>query len=550
MAKKVVADKKVGMNTKLFLLAIQEMEEKKGIPTEKTVKALKEAIEGALRTKGYEDTMFRTEISLEEAKIEIFGLFHVVDTVNDDVLEISREDASAKLLEVPGAFIDAENNLNLPISIDNFTTAQAKKCQNIFIQKIREIEKAIIYEAYSNKVGENVTVSVEKVEDRFIFINLGKTTITMDNRQLIGRETFRVGDQIRVYLSKVDSSSQGPQIVVSRADPNFLKRLFEEENRDVYDGTVIIRNIAREAGERSKVSVESTDPNVDPVGACIGPGGTKIQKICNQINHEKIDVVQYHVSPGLFIAEALKPAEIVGVYIVSEEEKKAIAVVKDGGLKIAIGKKGVNARLAGALTEYHIDILEESIAREQNVPFVTMERMKEQEDALIYEIRRQKIMEENKKKEEERLKRIKEEEAQLKAKAQEEENKTSQEKEVIQEEVKEEFIPEVNEPKVEETVEYNPVITGQRVNLEELERQIEEEKKKNNNKQNFRKKKEEVEEEEEVEEKKVDRSNYLDIYTDEELEELDEEERENEEYDEDDEDEDIDYDEYDEYYED
>ncbi len=536
------------MEAKTFLLAIKEMEEKKNIPQSTTIQALKEAIEGALKIKNYEDAIFKTSILPEEGKIEIFELHKIVDQVEDDVLEISHEDAEKKMKEIPGAFVDGESYLNVPVSIDKFTGPQAKKCQNIFIQRIREAEKALIYATYSDKVGENVTASVEKVEDRYILINLGKTSVVLDNRNLIGRETFRPGDQIRVYLSKVDSSSQGPQIMVSRSDPGFLRRLFEEEVHDVYDGTVEIREIAREAGERSKVSVETREPNVDPVGACIGQGGNKIQKICAQINHEKIDIVQYHVYPGLYIAEALKPALVLGVKIVSEEEKKAIAVVKDGDLKIAIGKKGVNARLAVRLTGYHIDILEESEAKNQNVEYLTMDRMKEEEERMIFERRRQAILEEQAKEEQERKRRLEEEMTRM----EKEEKVLSEEKVSSKQEVVEEKPTEVEEKEVkkeEEVVEYKPKVVGQRVSLEDLERQIEEEKKKSSNKQNFRRKKEEMEKEDVEEEKKtIDRSNYMDIYTQEELEELDQEEND-EDYDED-EDENVDYDEYEEYYED
>ena len=553
------------MDAKIFLQAIKEMEEKKGIPSSKTLQALKEAIEGALKSKNYEDMMIETNINKDEGRIEVYEKHHIVEEVKDDVLEISKEDAEAKLREVPGSFVDGNNDLNVPVSVDNFTTMQAKKCQSIFIQKIREIEKAIIYEAYSNKVGENVTVTVEKSEDRFVIINLGKTTITMDNRHLIGRENFRVGEQIRVYLSKVDSSSQGPQIVVSRSDPNFLKRLFEEENREVYDGTVVIKNIAREAGERSKVSVEATDPNVDPVGACIGQGGSKIQKICNQINREKIDIVQYHVHPGLFVAEALKPAQVLGVKLVSKEERKAIAIVKDGELKVAIGRAGVNVRLASQLTSYHIDILEETAAQESNVDYVTIERMKDEEEAMIYEIRRQKILEEQERQEQERLRRMQEleklratEEVQDVNKEVEEDLSHVEENEEVNDISKVEYVEETKEvvkeePKVEqvETVEYNPVVTGERISLEELERQIEEEKKRSSTQVNFRKKKDnEEEKKEEVKEKEIDRSNYMDIYTDEELKELEEEEEDLDSYDDSDEDDYEDYDEYDKYYED
>ena len=535
------------MKTKDFLLAIEELESV-GIAREITIQALKEAFESTIKKKNYEDAVVSVEINPEKGAIDIFSIRNIVDEVNDDVLEVSREDAEAELKSIPGAFVDGENRLNTPILVDDFTRADALKFKSILKQKIKEAEKANIYAAYSDKVGEIVTGYVEKVEPRYTLINLGRTSVILSDKHKIGDEMFKTGDAVKVYLAEVNSSSQGPQIMVSRSDAGFLKRLFEEEIHDVFDGTVIIKDIAREAGERSKVSVVSNDINVDPVGACIGQGGQKIQRICSQINREKIDIIQYHIHPGLFIAEALKPASVVGVKIVSEEERKAIAVVKEGDLRVSIGKRGVNARLAVKLTGYHIDIVELPEAFEKGIEFDTIEKMKDREEQMVFEAKRAQILAEARS---EALKAASEEvleEVVEESKEVEETVVETVETQVVETPVIE-TTPVVEEKEVEEevVVEYKPKIVGERISLDELEKSIEEEKKKSTPKFVARKPKKEEVVETPVEEKKViDTSKNMAIYTDEELEEFENEDYEDDYYDDDEE---IDYTEYDKYYE-
>lgn len=552
------------MKTKDFLLAIEELENV-GIAREITIQALKEAFESTIKKKNYEDAMVSVEISPEKGAIDIYSIRSIVDEVEDDVLQVSREDAEEELRSIPGTFVDGDNRLNTPILVDDFTRADALKFKSILKQKIKEAEKANIYAAYSDKVGEIVTGYVEKVEPRYTLINLGRTSVILSDKHKIGDETFKTGDAVKVYLAEVNSSSQGPQIAVSRADAGFLKRLFEEEIHDVFDGTVVIKDIAREAGERSKVSVISNDINVDPVGACIGQGGQKIQRICSQINREKIDIIQYHIHPGLFIAEALKPATVVGVKIVSDEERKAIAVVKEGDLRVSIGKRGVNARLAVKLTNYHIDIIELPEALEKGIDFDTIEKMKDREEQMVFEAKRAQILAEQARDEA------------LRAAAAEEEEVVAEEETLVVEDaspieevatpvvedtsvVEEVAAPVVEETPVvetapvveekvveEEVVEYKPKIVGKRISLDELEKSIEQEKKKSTPKFVARKPKKEEVEEKPVEEKKViDTSKNMAIYTDEELEELENEDYEDDYYDDDEE---IDYTEYDKYYE-
>lgn len=517
------------LDVKGFLDAISSLEDV-GIPKEVTINALKESFESIIKKKNYEDSIVRVDILPEEGKIDIFNIKKVVEEVEDDNLEISLEDA---LVIDPATTIG--ENVALKIEIDSFAKADALKFQSIFKQKIKEAEKAQTYAAFIDKKGELITGYVEKIEPRYTILSINnKTSVSLLDSHKIGDETFTVGQAVRVYLAEVNSSSSGPHLYVSRSDPGFLKRLFEEEIHDIYDGTVIIRDIAREAGERSKVSVYSNDPNVDPIGSCIGQAGTKIQKICSQLNHEKIDIVEYHRHPGLFIAEALKPATVVGVEV-NEKDHSAVAVVKNDELRVAIGKRGVNARLAVKLTGWKIDIKEQDDAIASNVHYRSIEQMTREEEDMILEEKRRKLQEQILS--EQQLAASKEE---VKA-----------EEFVVADEPVEE-VEEATEEKVEELVEEEkPFILKPlqpSFSLADLEKEIEEEKKRKNSqftksKKNFKKDEYEEEKEEPVV-KKVDPSKYMDIYTEEELREIEEEEEE-ETYDDD-----IDYEEFDEYYDD
>ncbi len=544
MAKKTKKDQ---VNQKeLFINAILLLE-KQGISRETTVQALKEAFESIIKKKNNEDLVVKIDILVDEGIINIFNVREIVENVDDDALQVTKETADEEVASKNGAFIDSENRLNSPVNISDFNHTDINKFKNILKQKMNEAEKANIYAAYSDKVGEIVSGYVESVEPNMTKINLGRTTVVLSDRCKIGNEEFKVNDVVKVYLSEVNSSSKGPQILVSRTDKNFLKRIFEEEIHEIFTGEVVIEDIAREAGLRSKVSVSTTNINIDPVGACIGQGGSKIQKICSQINHEKIDIIQHHVYEPLFIAEALKPAQVLGVSLVEGEEKKAIAVIKDGDTRVAIGTRGVNVRLASKLTHYSIDVKEESVAKEENIVYETLEQLKAKEEQVIFEKRREEILKQNAKEEEERKLRLQEELNAISEEIVEEEVKEEEnvQEPVVEEKVQEEVVAPSQEEVVEQ-VEYKPVVMGEKISLSELEKQIEEEKKKNVNKPQVRKaKKEEEEVEEQVEEIRPS-TKYMDIYTDEELEELEDEYED--EY-EDDEDE-IDYSEYDKYYED
>ena len=532
------------LDTKQFLLAIDELE-KQGIQREITIQALKEAFETIVKKKhveGLPDLMVKVDILPEEGRIDIYNIKNIVEEVEDDAIEISIEEAK----EVTSPNYVEGDQVFFKIEVDDFKKNEAMKFKTILRQKIKEAEKQAIMALYSDRVDELITGYVEKNEARYTLLNIDRTSVILNDKEKIGNETFEIGQAVKVYLQGVTSGGESG-ITISRACPGFLKRLFEEEIPDIYNGSVIIKDIAREAGERSKVSVYSNELGLDPVGACIGQKGSKIQNICNQINHEKIDIIEHHEHKGLFVSEFLKPANVIGTRL--EEDGSVIAVVKDGDLKVAIGKRGINARLASKLAGCKIFIKEESVALEEGIVYDDMNEMIRQEEIIKAENRRQASLK-SRREREENLRIQLEQEALEAQNAQEETTyeETQEIEEVITEEtpvINEQIVEEVvEEPQVqeEETVEFTPVIMQSKISLADLEKQIEEEKKKKNNQGNSSKKKAQKEEKVEV---KKETTTRMDIYTQEELDEF-EDEYDDYEYDDD---EDIDYDEYDEYYE-
>lgn len=546
------------INAKEFLKALDELETQKHISKESIISALKEAMEkglikqlGITPVEGLAEAQVRVDIDSKKGTIEMYVLKNVVDEVKDDFLEISLEDACKD-----GKEYQLGDIYEIPVSTDELSKLTAQGIKSVLRQKISEAEKQAIYEKFQEKKGEMVTGKIEKVDDRSAIVNVEETSIYLPKSQMIPGETFRIGDKIRLYVVDVQNNTKGAQIIVSRTDPGFLKRLFEEEIHEIIEGIVVIKDIAREAGERSKVAVIGLDQNVDPIGACIGPNGTRVQKICSALGNtkekEKIDVIAYTDNPGLYIVEALKPANVVGV-LLYEDEKKAVAVVRNNELSLAIGKKGVNARLAVKLTGWNIDIKEQDEAMRLGIPYLTVDEMKRQEAMAKLRLEEEKLLDHNDELEESlpEMDEVEDVEETITEPVVEEVKAPVEEQEKVQEEVKEELATKV-EPKKEEPKEETTVVHT-KVKLADLEKELEDEKKRKERQAQYaaRKKKtyrsddsEGEEEEKETTTPTVDRSTYMPIYTDEELEELDNEEEDIEEED------DIDYDEFDSYYDD
>lgn len=355
------------MNAKELLSALDAFEQEKGISKEVVLDALKEALEKAYKRNTDPDALCRVDINPVKGTIDMYEQKNVVEEVNDDLFEIELEDA-----QKINPSLKVGDVLETPVDPDTLTRLAALQAKQVLTQKIREYEKQTVYDAYIDKKGDIIVGVVERIEPTFILVNVGKTNAIMKINHILPGENFKVGQTIRVYVVDVDKSAQGAAVVVSRTDPGFLKRLFESEITEIFDGTVEIKDIAREAGDRAKVSVFSRNKDVDATGSCIGQKGLRIQKISNQILGEKIDVINYYKDPILYIAEALKPANVLGVKMINE--KSAIAVVNDEDFSLAIGKKGINARLAVKLTGYKIDIKGLTDAVSEGIDYTTVEQ--------------------------------------------------------------------------------------------------------------------------------------------------------------------------------
>ena len=346
-----------------FFEAIEDIEKEKGIPREYMYDKIKQAMLAAFRRDNPE-CEDNVDIILEEDKkrIEMNVNKTVVDEVEDPSHEINLE--AAKKISRRAKLGDV---LPIPVETKKFGRIAAQAAKQVIIQGIREAERGIIYEEFTSKEHEILTGIVSHVEPRNgsvsirIASNSEFTEAMLSPNERIKTENLTEGDRIKVYVVEVRNSTRGPQVLISRTHPGLVKRLFELEVPEIYDGTVEIKSIAREAGSRSKMAVWSADPDVDPIGACVGPKGGRVASIVNELNGEKIDIIKYSDDPEEYIAAALSPSEVVSVTML-EDGKSCRVIVPDSQLSLAIGKEGQNARLAAKLTGYKIDIKPESEA--------------------------------------------------------------------------------------------------------------------------------------------------------------------------------------------
>lgn len=412
------------MDSKMLKMAIEQIAQTRSLSEESVVTAIEEALTKAYIKSlgGGDDAKVNIIFDVEEGFVALAQLKTIVeeDKLTDDYLEISyedaKEDAKEALETLEGDLEEAKRDEKKEIKRLIALVKEAEKnirfggeyplyesiketgrlFQNAVKGNLRNLiveqERIVLYEIYKDHVGEMITGTVEKADDRSVTIMIGKTTIELSRREMIGDEMFKAGDPIKVYIQEVkkvsrddQKPSKGPQIEVTRSSEGFLKRLFEEEIHEIYDGTVLIKGVAREAGIRSKIAVSSMNEDVDPTGACIGPGGSRIQKIVNQLGNgkdkEKIDIITYSEYPALFIADSLRPAHALGVKIVDElgePRPKAVAVVEEKELSLAIGKRGSNARLANRLTGWDIEILTEEQAKEDGIEYVSLDEIKKE----------------------------------------------------------------------------------------------------------------------------------------------------------------------------
>lgn len=572
------------MNVENFKNAITELSVAKGVDEETIFAALKDALEKAFLKSlgGGEDAKVYVDIDLDNGFITLAQLKAVVEDVTDDYLEITKDDAEeeneVKIEDIEDELSgltkkDKEKKHDLEIllskvkeagehitlgeyypiyaSLSDMTKTFMKAVMSLLHGRIVEAERGLLYEYYKDHIGELITGTVEKCDDKGCLIDVGRTKVELSKREMIGDEMFRAGDPIRVYIQEVKKKDdgKGAQVELTRSSAGFLKRLFEEEIHEIFDGTVLIKGVAREAGIKSKISVMSTNPDVDATGACIGQGGSRIQKIVAQLGNgkekEKIDIIPYSVNPLLYVADSLKPVKALGVDVLDEDNKKVSVIVKDDDFSTALGKRGVNVRLARQLTGWDIGILKESEAKKDEIAYVTYDELKAQEEEMKVQKQRDDFL----KKSKEDLEKKKEQEALAQKEGEAapvvtsiEETATIEEQPVVAE--TKPVVEEVKEEKPVETLEVKTTKT-----LEDLEKELANTKVQKSEKKPVQKKRPHHISDEEVERVKPNEvpQNMMPIYTKEELEEIEKEES-NLDYD--DNYDDIDLEDYDEYYDD
>ena len=346
-----------------FLEALQQIAKEKDIPLETLIETVESALATAYKRNNEVNGEIKVRIDSNRAAANPFRVFiekEIVEEVEDDYLQMSLPDAR-KLN--PDALLGEVITIAVPT--ENFGRIAAQTAKQVVVQRIREAERRKIFDDYNERVGEVVTGTVQRREGRNVVIGLGKLDAMLTPQEQVESEPYRFNDRIKVYVLEVRDTNKGPQVIVSRTHPSLIRRLFELEVPEIADGVVTIKSVAREPGARSKIAVMSRDEKVDPVGACVGHRGSRVQAVVNELYDEKIDIVRWNADNSNFISESLSPAKAVKVHV-NEAEKSALVVVPDSQLSLAIGKAGQNVRLAARLTGWRIDIRSEAqIARAQ-----------------------------------------------------------------------------------------------------------------------------------------------------------------------------------------
>ncbi|OIU72190.1 transcription termination factor NusA [Rossellomorea aquimaris] len=345
------------MSTQL-LDALTVLEKEKGIARDVIIEAIEAALVSAYKRNFNQAQNVRVDLNLETGTMRVFARKEVVEEVFDSRLEISVEDAA----EINPSY-EVGDVVELEVTPKDFGRIAAQTAKQVVTQRVREAERGIIYSEFVDREEDIMTGIVQRQDNRFIYVALGKIEALLPVSEQMPNETYKPHDRIKVYITKVEKTTKGPQIFVSRTHPGLLKRLFEIEVPEIFDGTVEIKSVAREAGDRSKISVHAENSEIDPVGACVGTKGARVQAIVNELKGEKIDIVHWSENPVAFVANALSPSKVLDVQV-NEEEKATRVVVPDYQLSLAIGKRGQNARLAAKLTNWKIDIKSETDARE------------------------------------------------------------------------------------------------------------------------------------------------------------------------------------------
>ena len=361
-----------------FMAAFRELGMEKGINPEILFDAIEAALVAAYKRNFNAAQNVRVTLDRTSGQYHVYAIKTVVEEAEDTIQEISLAMAHQVSPEY-----QLGDTLEVEVTPANFGRIAAQTAKQVVVQRIREAERGIIYEEFSSREGDIVTGIVQRVENRNVYVDLGRTEAIMPQTEQIASEEYVVNDRIKALIIEVKNSTKGPQVLLSRTHPDLLKRLFELEVPEIHDGIVEIKSVAREAGMRSKIAVYAKDESVDPIGSCVGHRGFRVQAIVDELRNEKIDIVKWSEDPAVYIANALSPAKVVSVDV-AENEKMSRVVVPDYQLSLAIGKEGQNARLAAKLTGWKIDIKSETQAEEEGefLPSLPEEACDEAEDDM------------------------------------------------------------------------------------------------------------------------------------------------------------------------
>ncbi|MGH2065678.1 transcription termination factor NusA [Aerococcus sp. L_4] len=340
--------------SKEMLRAFEALEDEKGISQEVILETLEAALVSAYKRNYQQAQNVEVNFDVKKGSIKVFAVKEVVDLVMDSQLEVSLEDAH----HLNSAY-EIGDKIKFEVTPKDFGRIAAQTAKQVIMQRVREAERSIIYNEYIDYEDDILTGIVERQDRRYVYVSLGKIEAVIPPEGQIPNETFQPHERVQVYVERVENTTKGPQVYVSRSHTSLLKRLFEQEVPEIFDGTVEIKAIAREAGDRSKVAVVSNDANIDAVGTCVGPRGSRVQRIVDELKGENMDIVQWSDDMATFISNALNPADVLSVHFVPGETS-CVVVVPENHLSLAIGKRGQNARLAAKLTNHKIDIKSEA----------------------------------------------------------------------------------------------------------------------------------------------------------------------------------------------
>ena len=359
-----------GIDSGEFISALDELSKERRVNKDVLFGAIEAALISAYKKNYGKNATVRATIDREKGQVEVLSRKTVVEEVEDPQCEISLDEAR----QIQPQY-ELGDLVEVPVTPRNFGRIAAQTAKQVVVQHLREAERGVIYDEYSQKENEILTAIVQRVEAKQVFVEIGRTEGVIEQSQMMPTEELRVNDRVKVYVLEVSRQGRGPQVFVSRTHPGLVKRLFEIEVPEIVTGVVQIKSIAREAGFRTKMAVFSTDPLIDAVGSCVGPRGMRVENVVAELKTEKVDIVRWSQDPAEYIANALNPARVISVFV-SDTEKSARVIVPDNQLSRAIGKEGQNARLAAKLTGWKIDIKSQSQMEQ------AMEEMQQAEEEI------------------------------------------------------------------------------------------------------------------------------------------------------------------------